>query len=198
MQDTPEKKKIRPLYNAFQGYLQEASISKDANEIFYTDSQWVYLNETIDRLNLITGKNYDQFKIVPEIDRGEPDHVRVSTFKGKLGGLIKYLHAEYFWDDPSPSGNPNMVITQTNQQSQQQHQEQKIEIEQMLRNAQETIAAEYGKEQADKASDFIKKIVFNPKNWSIIANSITGLLAIGKVAFTAALPILGKILHVAN
>ncbi len=56
------------------------------------------------------------------------------------------------------------------------------------------IQAEYGKEQAEKATDLIKKIILNPKNWSIIAASIVGLVHIGKVAFIAALPALGKVL----
>src|SRR6266446_730230 len=101
MQDTPEKRKIRPIYNELQGYLLEAPASKDANEVFYSDSQWIYLNEAIDRLNLATGKNYDQFKIIQERYGAKPGYIRVSAFKGKLGGLIKYLHAEYFYDDPT-------------------------------------------------------------------------------------------------
>jgi hypothetical protein len=108
------------------------------------------------------------------------------------------LHGEYFSDEPAPfSGSPSKhsyVFNNQNSQTQSQQQEQKMEIDQMLQNAQEMIQAEYGKEQADKASSLIKQIILNPKNWSIIATSITGLLAIGKVAFIAALPILGKIL----
>jgi hypothetical protein len=108
------KEKVRPLYNALQGYLKEAPSPKDANEILHDTSQWEYVNNRIDRLNATTGRNYDGFKI--SLDRG--GYVRISSFKGKLGGLINYLHAEYFNDEPAPlSGNPSMVINQSQNQT---------------------------------------------------------------------------------
>src|SRR3954470_3565716 len=109
-----EKRKIRPLYNALQGYLKEAPNSYDANEELRDTTQWEYINNTIDRLNTTTNKNYDDFKI----SLNQYGQVRLSSFKGKLGGLINYLHAEYFNDEPAPlSGNPSMVINQSQNQS---------------------------------------------------------------------------------
>ena len=198
---TEEKKKLRPLYNELQGYLSQTPTSTDVNALLFERSQWEHVNTAIDSLNAATGTNYDQFKIIETRDSdGYVNDVRLSTLRTKLGGLISRLHAEYFSDELPPfSGSPSSPRTVINnqnsqQQSQQQHQEQKIELEQMVKNAQEMIQAEYGEEQAKKASDLIKQIISNPKNWAIIATSIIALAHIGHVAFVAALPILGKIL----
>jgi hypothetical protein len=205
MQDTPEKKKIKRIYKELQGYLSQIPLPSSANEILTDNEQWEHINTIIDRLNVATENNYDEFKTIQKNDRdGWSIPIMISTVRAKLGSLINVLHEEYFSDEPPPlSGNQaGMVINNQNsqqqnnsqKQNQQQHQEQKIELDQMLQIAHEEIQAEYGKEQAEKAIDLIKQIVLNPKNWSIIAASIAGLLAIGKVAFIAALPILGKIL----
>lgn len=201
MQYTPENKKIKLIYKELQGYLSQMPLPKNAFDLCYDKSQWEYLNNTIDRLNTATGKNYDEFKTIQLHDSdGWSIPVTLTAVRSKLGGLINVLHEEYFDKEQAPfSGNPGVPSAvffnqNSQQQNQQQQQEQKIELEQMLQNAQEMIQAEYGKDQAEKASDLIKQIVLNPKNWGIIAASIAGLLAIGKVAFIAVLPILGKIL----
>jgi hypothetical protein len=113
-----EKKKIRPLYNALQGYLAEAPKIKETYDTLSEESQWKYVNEIIDSLTNTAGKSYDNHKIIPD-NGGRHYFVRLSTYRGKLGGLINYLHGEYFSDEPAPlSGNPSMVIHQN--QSQQQ------------------------------------------------------------------------------
>src|SRR5438552_3387649 len=121
MTDEQEKKKIRPLYNELQGYLSQAPPTRNTTEFFPSDTQWKYMNQAIDHLNEVTGKKYDRFKIVPELTTHsrEPSEIMLSTFRGMLGGLISYLHGEYFFDEPSPLGGvPSTVINQY--QSQQQ------------------------------------------------------------------------------
>ncbi len=121
---TEDKNKIRPLYYTLQGFLKEAPIGKDANEVLYSQSQWGHFNLIIDHLNTATGKNYDNFKIIQPTQNTTSKYVRVSALRGQLGGLINYLHGEYFYDEPAPlSGNPSMVFNQNlhQQQSQQQN-----------------------------------------------------------------------------
>jgi len=201
MEETENKKKIKTIYKEFKAYLSQMPLPDSPNAVFYDKSEWEYINEAINRLNTVSGKSYEQFKIIQSHDdAGYARQVKIATIRSKLGGLISTLHEEFFSEEVEPfSGNskfPNMVINNQNTQHQTQHQqqEQKIELEQMLHTAQETIIEEYGKEKSDEAIDLIKKIIANPKNWAIIATSISGLLAIGKIAFAAALPIIGKIL----
>jgi hypothetical protein len=196
-----DSKKVKLIYRQLQGYLSQIPLPKDTNEIFHEKDQWEYINNAIDNLNSATRNNYDDYKTFQRSDTdGWSIPVKVTVVRSKLGALINVLHEEYFSTETSPfSGNPNattMVIHNQNsqQQNQNQQQEQKIELEQLLQNAQETIRAEYGEDKANEAIDLIKKIALNPKNWAIVASAIIALTHIGHVAFVAALPILGKIL----
>ncbi len=205
MTTTLEKKKIKLIYKELQGYLLQIPLPKNAMDLFYDKSGWEHINSAIDRLNAATGGNYDGFKTIQQHDSdGWTISVTLTAVRSKLAGLINVLHEEYFDNEPAPfsdnPGAPSTVIHNQNSQSQsqQQQQEQQIELEQLIQNALETIRAEYGKEQAEKAGDLIEQIIHNSKNWGEVAVAISGLLAIGKVAFTAVLPILGKILLVAS
>jgi len=153
MTDEQEKKRIRPLYNELQGYLSQAPTATNASDWFPTNSQWEYVNQTIDRLNTITGKDYSQFKLVQEIGKHsrEPDVIYVSTFKGKLGGLISYLYGEYFSDEPSPfDGVPSTVITQ----NQNQQQSVNVLILEMQRKIDEKLLTT----EDEKEKGFLKKL----------------------------------------
>src|SRR6266699_2395358 len=100
--DKEEKKKVRPLYNEFQGYLSQTPTSTDVNAVLYEKSQWEHVNNAIDSLNAAAGRNYDQFKIIQTMRRdGYLNNIRLSTLRTKLGGLINRLHAEYFSDEPA-------------------------------------------------------------------------------------------------
>ena len=120
--DEQEKKKIRPLYNEFQGYLAQAPTARYTSEPFEDNEQWEYVNKAIDRLNTLTGTNYDQFKIVEVMHDGLNGRVkvaRIATLRTMLGGLITHLHGKYFYDEPSPlNGIPSTVINQTLSQQQ--------------------------------------------------------------------------------
>jgi hypothetical protein len=153
MTDEQEKKKIRPLYNELQGYLAQAPAVKGVADWFPSNTQWEYVNQAIDRLNIATGKNYDHFKIVQELTTHsrEPSEVLVSTFRGKLGGLISYLHGEYFSDEPSPfTGVPSTVITQY----QSQQQAVNVLILEMQRKIDEKLTTT----EDEKEKSFLKKL----------------------------------------
>lgn len=157
MTDEQEKKKIRPLYNELQGYLSQVPTLKDANEFFHTNAQWDFVNHAIDRLNTATEKNYDHFKIIQEMYTSsdsytsEPDNVRVSTYKAKLGGLISYLHGEYFSDEPSPFGAvPSTVITQY------QNQQQSVNV--LILEMQKKIDEKLPTTEDEKEKGFLKKL----------------------------------------
>jgi hypothetical protein len=115
------KAKIRPLYYTLQGFLKESPPYQKSEDILHDKTQWEYINSTIDRLNAVTEKNYDDFKITEEVNHNgviSYSYVRLSMLKGQLAGLINYLHGEFFSDEPAPlCGNPSMVINQHQQQS---------------------------------------------------------------------------------
>ena len=80
MTDEQDKKRIRPLYNELQGYLSQAPLATKATDWFPTNSQWEFVNHAIDRLNAITGKDYNHFKIIQEIGKHsrEPDVIYIN------------------------------------------------------------------------------------------------------------------------
>jgi hypothetical protein len=53
--DEQEKKKIRPLYSEFQGYLSQAPTTKSPHDWFPKNSQWEFVNHAIDLLNAVSG-----------------------------------------------------------------------------------------------------------------------------------------------
>jgi hypothetical protein len=112
----PEKETIRPIYSELQGYLSQAPKTMDRTD---RSVRMAYrrileqLNNTIDRLNEVSGEDYSRFKVELE---GEPNPL---PYRTKLSGLISWLHGEYFSDEQPPfSGMPSTVITQTQQQNQ--------------------------------------------------------------------------------
>jgi len=119
-----EKEKIRPIYSELQGYLSQAP----KKGVLYAEPEaqglWVQVNQAIDELNQVSKKNYDRFRIPPNIiPENRMESVEVDIYRQRLGGLILRLHSEYFFDEPTPfSGMPSTVITQTQQQSQSQTQ----------------------------------------------------------------------------
>src|SRR3954468_9503841 len=117
-----DKRKVGPYYSELQGYLFKAP--DDQNKLFFqSEPEWKQVNETVDLLNKITGKNYDRFKLHPIRGGDGLGFVRISDYKQKLAGIISFLHREYFYDEPPPfNGMPSTVITHnlTQQQSQQQ------------------------------------------------------------------------------
>jgi len=117
------KEKIRPIYSELQGYLSQAPKLESLLDRSSDSVLWTQVNNAINELNSVSGKNYDNFKINPEFmnQSGMVSHqyVKISAYRSKLGGLIARLHAEYFADEIVPfSGMPSTVITQQQTQSQ--------------------------------------------------------------------------------
>jgi hypothetical protein len=192
--------KVRPLYGELRG-LYITLIPKMSSTYETIGESY---NSIVDELIKTAGQEYySKFKVKIYTDQFGNPFTDTDKLRAQLASLLSRLHQEFFSSESSPLSNRPITTSLTfnnnnqnsQQQGQQQQQEQKIELNQMLHIAQEMIQAEYGEEQAKKAGDLIKQIVLNPQNLSIIVTSITGLLAIGKVAFIAALPILAKIFN---
>lgn len=121
------EEKIKPIYQELQGYLQQTPLPKVASDCLYESSYWDQINNVIDELNQVSGKDYSKFKIIPEDRYASASYVRVAFFRQKLGGLIDRLHAEYFSDEDRPfSGKPSTIVTQN------QSQEQNVSITMVL------------------------------------------------------------------
>jgi len=107
---------VKCLYAEFVGYLSQLPSPSTTNDIVTDEASWAQYNDAVARLPQVTGKDYKTFSITP--GRGR-DWVELVTYRQKLGGLISRLHAEYFPELPEPfSGQPSVVITQSQQQSQ--------------------------------------------------------------------------------
>src|SRR5579862_5594097 len=148
-----DKKKIRPFYSELQGYLSQAP-TVQAKPYLYRDegNEWEQVNTVIEQLNTITGNNFDRFKITLERDK---DILSVTIYRSKLGGIISYLHGEYFFDEPAPfSGMPNNVIT--NNLNQQQSQQQTMIV--TLLELQSKIDKKLTETTDEKQKSFLQKL----------------------------------------
>jgi|ERR1700722_8262523 len=148
-----DKKKIRPFYSELQGYLSQAPTIQAKPYLFGDEGhEWEQVNGVIDQLNTITGKNYDRFRITLERDA---ENLSITIYRTKLGGIISYLHGEYFFDEPAPfSGMPSNVIT-TNL-NQQQSQQQTITV--TLLELQSKIDKRLAETTDEKQKSFLQKL----------------------------------------
>ncbi|TET13059.1 MAG: hypothetical protein E3J82_03555 [Candidatus Thorarchaeota archaeon] len=114
-----KKEKIRPLYSEFQGYLSQAPVLGTTDYALDDQSIWTKYNQAVDSLIRILDEDYDRFRLQPLADGCGLPFINLSVYRQKLGGLISYLHGEYFSDERPPfSGTPSTMITQSQQQSQ--------------------------------------------------------------------------------
>ena len=115
-----DKNTIRPIYQELQGYLSQTPTPENPHICMSEKRIWELYNGSIDSLNDATDDDFDRFKVVPEGDR-EQQILNITVFRQTLGGLINYLHAKYFSDEPAPfSGSPTTLISQSQQQDQSQ------------------------------------------------------------------------------
>lgn len=173
------KEKIRPIYFELQGYLSQAPELKNPADRTEDKTLWDQVNNTINELNTVSGKNYDNFKLNPVFinQRGLIPHhaIKISAYRLKLGGLIARLHGEYFSDEPAPfSGMPTTVISQTQQQT------QSFQV-QMLLEIQSKIDERVSKfDEGSKERTFLEKIKSSLVSVKNITELIMLILATGK------------------
>lgn len=110
------KEKIKPIYLQLMGILSQMPTFSAAFTIFSTSEIWENYNSVIDKLNTTSGKNYDEFKVIPKtqlyMGTNRPV-VNGTLFRQQINGLINHLHGEYFQEDKMPfSGEPQNVFEQ--------------------------------------------------------------------------------------
>ncbi len=111
------RKEVRPYYSELQDYLSQTLELSDPTDRTRDNSLWIQLNGVVDTLNEITGKDYSRFEITPRSDEVGRPYLLVSTYRGKLGGLIASLHSDYFSEEDAPfSCTPSQVIHQNQEQ----------------------------------------------------------------------------------
>jgi uncharacterized membrane protein len=150
------KDKIRPIYQELQGYLSQSPVSKTGAKTIYDDSLWNQVNQTIDELNQVSGKNYNKFRIEPKKGMYDEDYVNSTTYGSKLGGLIDRLHAEYFYDEPNPFvAGPSTVISQA------QTQEQSTQVVMLLEVQEKIFERLYDSQTGPKEKKFLEMLKDN-------------------------------------
>lgn len=160
-----KKEEIKIVYEELQGYLSQIPLH-EIQSCIIDSASWDQINQSIDELNQLSGKNYDRFKILPTEGTSE-SFVRTITFRQKIGGLISRLHAEFFSDESKPfSGGPSTIISQ----NQNVQQEVKIEI---INEIKDKIIEKIGKySEGSKERTFLEKLKDNIKGVS----NINGLI----------------------
>jgi len=142
---------IRPIYYELRG-CYEAAPSGDKTPIMKDENIWEHVNRAIDELDRVSGKDYNQFKMVPQ---RKPAGLCLDkdTYRNKLAALISRLYGEYFQNDELPpfSNMPSTIISQTQMQSQTQTQ--------MLFDFRDKIDEQLRKlEPGDKRHTFLEKV----------------------------------------
>ncbi len=125
---------IRVIYSELKGYLREAPTIADG--VIYEEALWSHVNNAIDELSKVTGKDYGRYKTEPKLTRygsGRKLAVTAKSYRAKLAGLIEHLHAEYFPNEQSPfEERPTSVVYQS--QAQQQDQSMHLQIIQDIKS----------------------------------------------------------------
>ncbi len=119
------KDEVKPYYGQLKSMLSQAPPLTAINT---NDSElWTTFNGVIEKLNHYTKEHkYNSFTLVPIHHAGgngflPSTKLPISTYRAKLGGLIGFLHEEYYSNEPEPfSGTTGTIINQS--QSQQQSQ----------------------------------------------------------------------------
>lgn len=115
---------IFAIYRELMGYLSQIPLPKDAYETVDENSGWERVNQAIDDLEKLTGKDFERFRIKPVDSYGGGQFTKLMNLRSSLGGLINKLHAEYFSSLSDPFGSvPSTVMTniQTQEQTQESH-----------------------------------------------------------------------------
>ena len=103
------KSMIKPYYYELQGYLSQTPLPQEQFEICTDDDAWINYNQIVQTLSEITSDDYNRFIVKPKQLEGE-NVVNLITFRQKLGGIINWLHANYFTGENRPfSGSPQIV-----------------------------------------------------------------------------------------
>ena len=163
------KEKIRPFYSELQGYLAQAP-SDEKNRYIHNAEFWEQYNSTIQELNSVTGKNYDNFKLASM--RGSARQaIPVEMYRQKLGGLIARLHGEYFSDEVTPFAEmPSTVISQSQNQNQSLHVQLLLELNDLIHE-------KLGKVQdGTKEKTFLEKVKASLSSVKSISQLITLIL----------------------
>jgi hypothetical protein len=126
------KEEIRPIYSELQGYLAQAPMKTDKIRTIYAERLWEQYNETVNELSKISEKDYNRYKIIPEMGASRP-FVDLDDYRGKLGAIIARLHGQYFHDEAAPfSDMPSTNIHVNQQQSQTVQIEIAIEMTELI------------------------------------------------------------------
>jgi hypothetical protein len=108
------KEELKPIYEELQGYLQQADMA-DA----YNHELWQNYHRVIALLNELSDEDFNRFQvtIIPHNTYQHvplPEHVDPGEYKAKLTGLVRYLHAKYFPNEPHPLDfRPLTVLSQS-------------------------------------------------------------------------------------
>ena len=108
------KEELRPIYEELPGYLEQAG-TVDA----YNHELWQNYHRVIALLNRLSDEDFSRFQvtIIPHSTFEHvplPEHVDAGEYRGKLTGLVRYLHGRYFPNESPPLGlRPLTVLSQT-------------------------------------------------------------------------------------
>jgi hypothetical protein len=111
------QEKIKPIYQELMGILSQTPVFDNPHSTLSTVEIWENYNDIIERLNTISERDYNHFKIKEKIeqwgDGSSHPYVNGTLFRQKLNGLINHLHGEHFPNERTPfSGEPQHVFEQ--------------------------------------------------------------------------------------
>ena len=121
--DENKLKSIRGIYYEPQGFLKEAPRVEEGRIAIFDSSIWELFNRTVDKLSMVTGRDYSEYKLVPTSGHQslkQYKHIKIETYRQRLSGLIGHPYSEYLEEsvvDPIHN-QPEVLINQFIQQQQ--------------------------------------------------------------------------------
>lgn len=116
------EEKIKPIYAQLMGILSQTPSFSSSSTTISTVEIWENYNKVIDKLNNISGKSYDDFKVVPKYRTTSSfpgSYVNGTFYRQQVNGLIMQLYGEYFSTENAPfSSSPGIILSQNQQQNQ--------------------------------------------------------------------------------
>ena len=171
-----DKEAVKSIYAEFIGYLSQIPMSTGPKDMLNDESLWTQYNDSVNCLKKVSDNDYTAFLVKP-IEFYGSRSISLITFRSKLGGLISKLHTEYFPELAEPfSGQPSVVITQTQQQSQLMFVQALLDLQSKIDEKLPTL------KEGSNEKPFLQKLKSTLSSTQNIIGLITQILTLAKAS----------------
>ena len=120
--DNDKLQQIRVIYRDLKALLSQIPEARSANNgLTFEQDLWMHLHRNIEKLNGLTGEDYNEYQVLPAPLRYHQGlFVHLTTLRGKIASLLAALQTKYLPDEVNPlNGLQNATFIQQNQTANQ-------------------------------------------------------------------------------